>query len=126
MEKTILKLRQIGDIEAKKPSLGICFEFVTLWSSAEGDPALLSRVCSGAIGCVIDHAAKLPKYRPALMTPSEYGHICLNRLLEYGAGSTTIFREGSKALSIMATAIPNDENITEEADFLDSKQEENM
>ena len=125
MEKTILELRKLGRIEARKPSLGICFEFVTLWGSAEGDPALLSRICAGAIGSVIDHAAKLPKYRPALMTPTEYGHTCLDRLLEYGAGSSSIFREGSKALQVMASALPNDDDIEKEADFLDSKPEEN-
>ena len=124
MEKTILELRKLGNIEAKKPSLGICFEYVTLWSSAEGDPALLSRICAGAIGVTIDHAARLPKYRPAIMTAQEYGYNCLNRLLENGAGSTTIFKEGSKALAIMASALPQDENTEKEADFLDSQVED--
>ena len=126
MEKIILDLKKMGKIEARKPSLGICFEYVTLWSSAEGDPALLSRLCAGSIGCVIDHSCKLPKYRPSIMGPSEYGHICLNSILEYGVTSTSIFKAGSKALGFMASLLPSDEIIEKEADFLGSKQEDDM
>ena len=112
-------LHRLGKkINLQAPDLGTCLEFVTLWATSSGDSALLARLSAGALGVCIDHTARLPKYRPALHTPKEYGHICLNRLLEYGITSGVLYGEGAKALQYMADKLPTDEGIQQQTDFL--------
>ena len=116
---TSINLKRLGsNIEIKPPDLGTCLEFVTLWVTSTGDSALLARLSAGAIGVCIDHAARLPKYKPAQHNPKEYGHVCHNRLLEYGITSGILYEEGAKCLSFMSEKLPSDEGIEEQKDFL--------
>ena len=105
-----------GDINLSTPSLATCFEFVSLWS-AETDNAMLARLCAGSIGVCIDHAAKLPKYRPNKHRASQYGHLCLDRLLGEGVTASVIYEEGIKCLSFMSTKIPTEAEVDERANF---------
>lgn len=112
-------LKRLGkEITLQAPDLGTCLEFVTLWATSSGDSALLARLSAGALGVCIDHTARLPKYKPALHNPKEYGHICLNRLLEFGLSSGILYEEGAKALAFMADKLPTDEGIKQQTDFL--------
>lgn len=109
-----------GEIDLVSPSLATCFEFVSLWTS-ESDNAQLARLCSGALGACLDHTRKLPKYRAGSSNPREYGHKCLERLLETGVTASTIYEEGVKALSFMATKIPTEAEVDEKANFSSSQ-----
>ena len=116
---TTVDLKRLGNsITLQAPDLGTCLEFVTLWATSSGDSALLARLSAGALGVCIDHTARLPKYRPAIHKPKDYGHICLNRILEFGIGSGTLYEEGAKALQFMANKLPTDEGIQQQTDFL--------
>tara|TARA_B100000700_G_scaffold313751_1_gene399268 strand:- start:427 stop:810 length:384 start_codon:yes stop_codon:yes gene_type:complete len=108
-----------GEIDLESPSLATCFEFVALWTS-ESDNAQLARLCSGALGVCLDHTRKLPKYRPGRHSPREYGHKCLERLLEYGITASIIYEQGVTALSYMATKIPTEKEVEEKANFSSS------
>ena len=78
----ILDLGPMGQIDTAKPdSLAVAFEFTSLWAG-ENDSSVIARLCAGAIGVYIDKSARLPKYRPFTHKPLEYGHICLDRLLQ--------------------------------------------
>ena len=113
----ILDLGQFGQIEAIKPdSLAIAFEFTTLWAG-EGDSSVLARLCAGAIGIYIDKSARLPKYRPFVHKPLEYGHTCLDRLLKANVLPTMIYEQGAKCLADMARQIPTEERVKEQANF---------
>jgi hypothetical protein len=117
-----LKLAKWGTVEAQCPNLATCFEFVTSWTSATGDIALLARICAGAIGSV--SKSRLPVYRPSVHKPSEYGHICLDRLLAAGMTLSTILKVGTKVLQYLADQIPKEEEVEEEADFfLEAEQD---
>lgn len=110
-----LKLAKWGTVSAQCPNLATCFEFVTSWTSATGDIALLARICAGAIGSVA--TSRLPVYRPSIHKPSEYGHICLDRLLAAGMTLSTILKVGTKVLQYLAEQIPQEDEVEEEADF---------
>ena len=105
-----------GEQELKTPSLATCFEFISLWSTSS-DTALTARLCAGGIGVCLDHLAKLPKYKPAIHKPSDYGHIILDRLLNAGVYPAEIFEEGTKCLSFMATKIPTQEAVEDKINF---------
>ena len=105
-----------GEIDLSSPSLATCFEFVSLWS-AETDNAMLARLCAGSIGVCIDHTARLPKYRPVKHRASDYGHNCLDRLLEQGVTASVIYEEGVKCLSFMSQRIPTETEVDERANF---------
>ena len=79
----------------------IAFEFVSLWS-AETDNAMLARLCAGSIGVCLDHTSRLPKYRPIKHRASDYGHLCLDRLLGQGVTASVIYEEGIKCLKVNA------------------------
>ena len=119
MQITIKKLG--GEIEISSPSLATCFEFVSLWS-AETDNAQLARLCAGSIGVCIDHTAKLPKYRPVKHRASDYGHLCLDRLLEMGVTASAIYEQGVKCLSFMSQRIPTEAEVDERATFSSSPE----
>jgi hypothetical protein len=110
-----LKLAKWGTVSAQCPNLATCFEFVTSWTSATGDIALLARICAGAIGAVA--TSRLPAYRPSIHKPGEYGHICLDRLLAAGMTLSTILKVGTKVLQYLAEQIPKEDEVEEEADF---------
>tara|TARA_R110002012_G_scaffold320165_1_gene542619 strand:- start:654 stop:1022 length:369 start_codon:yes stop_codon:yes gene_type:complete len=114
MEITIKKLG--GRQQIQSPSLATCFEFVSIWST-NSDMAVTSRLCAGALGVCLDHLAILPKYKPAVHKPSNYGHLILDRLLEKGISPSAIFDNGTKCLSLMATKIPTQEDVEEEINF---------
>ena len=78
--------------------------------------AQLARICAGAIGAVL--AERLPRYRPSVHKPSEYGHICLNKMLENEISSSAILRTGTEILQYMSKQIPTEDDVEEEADFL--------
>jgi len=110
-----------GEIELVSPSLATCFEFVSLWTT-ESDNAQLARLCSGALGVCLDHTRKLPKYRAGSSNPRDYGHKCLDRLLESGVTASIIYEQGVTALSFMATKIPTEEEVDEKANFSSSPE----
>lgn len=109
-----------GEIGLVSPSLATCFEFVSLWTT-ESDNAQLARLCSGALGVCLDHTKKLPKYRPGSSNPREYGHKCLEKLLESGVTASIIYEQGVTALSFMATKIPTESEVEEKANFSSSQ-----
>ena len=112
-----------GEIELSSPGLATCFEFVSLWS-AETDNAMLARLCAGSIGVCLDHTARLPKYRPIKHRASEYGHLCLDRLLEQGITASVIYEEGIKCLSFMSAKIPTDAEVDERANFFSTREQD--
>lgn len=118
-----IDLGKLGNKETKNPSLGAIMELVTLWASHGEDPSLLARICAGAIGVSIDHHSILPKYRPAIHKPLEYGHICLDRLLEKGVTSSKIYESGTQLLASMAGHLPQEEIIEETMGFLEQGSE---
>ncbi len=83
-----LQLAKWGKVPARVPNLATCYEFTVSWTSATEDLALLSRICAGAIGVMATQ--KLPVYRPSMHRPSEYGHICLDKLLAAGMDMSMI------------------------------------
>lgn len=105
-----------GEIELSSPSLASCFEFVSLWTS-ETDNAQLARLCAGSIGVCVDHLARLPKYRPVRHRASDYGHLCLDRLLEMGVTPSVVYEQGVKCLSYMSQRIPTEKEVDEKANF---------
>ncbi len=112
-----------GEIELSSPSLATCFEFVSLWS-AETDNAMLARLCAGSIGVCIDHTARLPKYRPNKHRASDFGHLCLDRLLGQGVTAPVIYEEGIKCLSFMSTKIPTESEVDERANFSSTREQD--
>lgn len=112
-----------GEIDLSSPSLATCFEFVSLWS-AETDNAMLARLCAGSIGVCIDHTARLPKYRPVKHRASDYGHNCLDRLLEQGVTASVIYEEGVKCLSFMSQRIPTETEVDERANFSSTQKQD--
>tara|TARA_X000000950_G_scaffold51657_1_gene61109 strand:- start:672 stop:1043 length:372 start_codon:yes stop_codon:yes gene_type:complete len=110
-----LKLSKWGTVSAQCPNLATCLEFVSSWTSATGDIAVLTRICAGAIGAVAK--SRLPAYRPSVHKPSEYGHICLDRLLSAGMTLSSILKVGTKVLQYLAEQIPKEDEVEEEADF---------
>ena len=112
-----------GETEISLPSLATCFEFVSLWSSEE-DNAQLARLCAGSIGVCVDHLATLPKYRPSRHRAIDYGHNCLNRLLEIGVTPSVIYREGVKCLTHMSTQIPTEKEVNEKANFSSTPEQD--
>jgi len=123
MEQETIKLGKLGTLDLDTPGLATCLEFVTIWATSTEQPAQLARVTAGAIGVCIDHHAKLPKYRPAIHKPGEYGHICLDRLLEYGITSSKIYECGSTCLLAMSKKLPVEEELEETMDFLEPSQD---
>lgn len=121
MKITIAKMG--GEIEISSPSLATCFEFVSLWT-AESDNAQLARLCAGSIGVCIDHLAQLPKYRPSRHRASDYGHNCLDRLLELGVTPSVIYSEGVKCLTHMTTRIPTEKEVDEKANFISTEEQD--
>lgn len=104
------------------PSLAISFEFVISWTNAGEDLAQIARITAGAIGIAYPH--KLPKYRAAVHRPNEYGHICLNALLEAGIPTGEILRVGTEILQFMTTRIPSEQDVESEMDFLEPERED--
>jgi hypothetical protein len=116
----ILDLGPMGQIETAKPdSLAVAFEFTSLWAG-ENDSSVLARLCAGAIGIYIDKTARLPKYRPFVHKPLEYGHTCLDRLLRANVLPTMIYEQGAKCLADMAKQIPTEKEVKEQANFIHS------
>lgn len=111
-----MNLGKWGVVRTSPPNMATCFEMVISWTNCGDDMAQLARICSGAIGAVAKE--RLPKYRPSLHKPSEYGHICLNIMLENGIDSGTILRTGTAILQEMSKQLPGTEDVEDEADFL--------
>ena len=84
--------------------------------------AQIARITAGAIG--IAYPQKLPRYRPSVHRPNEYGHICLEELLKQGIPTGEILRVGTQILQYMSKLIPSEEEITEEMDFLEQERED--
>ena len=114
MKITITKLG--GEREIKSPSLATCFEFVSIWST-NTDMSMTARLCAGSLGVCLDHFAMLPKYKPSVHKPSDYGHLILDRLLEKGITPSDIFQQGSICLAFMASKIPTQEAVEEKINF---------
>ena len=110
-----LKLAKWGKVAAQTPNLATCYEFTVSWTAATEDLALLSRICAGAIGTVATQ--RLPTYRPSVHKPSEYGHICLDKLLNAGMDMSMILKVGTKVLQHLAKQIPSEDEVEREADF---------
>lgn len=116
-----IKISKWGETKIS-PSLAISFEFVISWTNAGEDLAQIARITAGAIGIAYPH--KLPKYRAAVHRPNEYGHICLEHLLEAGIPTGEILRVGTEILQHMTKLIPSEQEIEEEMDFLEPAPED--
>ena len=101
--------------------MAVAFEFVTSWTMAGDDAATLARLSAGAIGVCIDHLNLLPPYQPNKTNPTKYGHVCLQKLLERAVPTADIFASGTQCLQYLAGLLPNQEEVEEEQDFLDSR-----
>jgi hypothetical protein len=112
----VIKLGKWGTVQTAPPNMATCFEMVVSWTHCGDDMAQLARICSSAIGAVAQE--RLPKYRPSVHKPSEYGHICLNVMLENGIDSGSILRTGTRILQYMSEQLPNTEDVDDKADFL--------
>ena len=110
-----LTLANWGKVAAQCPNLATCLEFVISWTNAGDDIALLARICSGAIGAV--SKTRLPSYRPSVHKPSEYGHICMDKLIQAGMDIGMILKVGTKVLQYLSTQLPKEEEVEREADF---------
>ena len=122
MEKQFFKLGHYGNIEIKKPlSLGVCFEFTSLWAS-ELDQAQLARLCAGAI-CACSEDSKLPLYRPEKTNVLEFGFKAMERILGAGVFPNQIFEIGSVALLVMAQALPTEPEVEEAVNFTTEAKE---
>lgn len=115
--------KRFGELQAKAPNLATSFEIVLYWSGSEGNIAQLSRACAAAL-CIVIDKPPLPKYKPAMHKPDNFGHEALNRLLETGETSDTIFSEGTKALQFLSSQLPTDQETEEAKDFLDTPLQE--
>jgi|DEB0MinimDraft_3_1074331.scaffolds.fasta_scaffold106693_2 hypothetical protein len=98
-------------------NVAICLDLVSVWAS-EPDKAQLFRICAAAIGCGIDHTARLPKYRYLDGNVLEYGGRLLERLLEAGVTPTAIVEYGTHVIAKCIDKIPSDAAVEEQADFL--------
>ena len=119
-----IKLGKWGDVKTSPPNLATCFEMVVSWTHVGDDVAQLARICSAAIGAVCTE--RLPRYRPSVHKPSEFGHICLNSMLENGISSAIILQKGTEILQYMAKQLPNTEDVDSEADFLSEQPPEDL
>ena len=119
-----IKTKTWGDVECKTPGIAIIFEIVLYWTQAGDDVAQLARACAAALSVCIDRPG-LPKYKPALHKPGNFGHDSLENLLNQGETSDTIFHEGTKCLQHLAHLLPSDKGTEDATDFLDSPGQEN-
>ena len=117
-----INLGKWGDVQTSPPNLATCFEMVVSWTHCGDDVAQLARICSAAIGAVCKE--RLPRYRPSVHKPSEFGHICLNEMLQNGIDSGTILRNGTEILQYMSKQLPSAEDVDSEADFLSEQPPE--
>jgi hypothetical protein len=117
-----INLYKLGNTDLLEPrSLASCMQFTALWAG-DLDRASLAQLCAGAIG--ICTANVLPPYRPASNTPLGYGYQCMDLLLNAGVGASNIYDYGTKALMIMAKALPKEAEVAEQVNFtLDQQQE---
>lgn len=111
--------KRYGATEAKAPSLAVSFEIVLYWTAAQENIAQLVRACAAALAICVDKPP-LPKYKPAIHKPDNFGHDALSKLLEIGETSETIFAEGTKCLQFLSGQLPGDEETEEAKDFLDT------
>jgi len=105
-------------------NVAICLDLVSVWAS-EPDKAQLFRICAAAIGCGIDHTARLPKYRYLDGNVLEYGGRLLERLLEAGVTPTAIIEYGTFVIARCVDKIPTEIAVEEQADFLAKPPAEN-
>ena len=119
-----MNLGKWGTVKTSPPNMATCFEMVISWTSCGDDMAQLARICSAAIGAIAKE--RLPKYRPSLHKPAEYGHICLNAMLENGVDSGVILRTGTKVLEYMLAQLPKTEDVEDESDFLSEQRPEDF
>lgn len=115
--------KRFGAIPAKTPNLATCFEIVLYWSGAQDNIAQLSRACAAAL-CICIDKPPLPKYKPAIHKPDNFGHDCLQALLQTGETSQTIFEEGTKCLQLLSSKLPTDNETEDAKDFLDTPLQE--
>ena len=117
-----LKLGKWGTVRTVPPNLATCFEMVVSWTHCGDDMAQLARICSASIGAIANE--RLPKYRPSVHKPSEYGHICLNVMLENGIDTGSILQNGTRILQYMSEQLPRTEDVDDKADFLSQTRPE--
>lgn len=115
----IFELKTIGRQLEPRPIINaaICLDLVSVWAS-NPNKAQLFRICAAAIGCAIDHTARLPKYRYLDGAIMEYGGRILERLLEAGITPSAIVEYGTHVLALCVERIPSDDEIEAQADFL--------
>lgn len=114
-----INTKRYGKTTVLKPSSAIIFELILYWSGSNDNIAQLARACAAAIAIAIDKPG-LPKYKPSIHKPDNFGHDCLNRLLNQGETTNTIFKTGSAILQYYADFLPTEEETEEAKDFLDS------
>lgn len=119
-----INLGKWGNVKTTPPNLATCFEMVISWTNCGDDMAQLARICSAAIGAMAKE--RLPQYRPSIHKPSEYGHICLNKMLENGIATGIILETGTKILQYMSKQLPSADDVEDEADFLSEPPPEDL
>ena len=118
-----IETKRFGAMEAKAPNLATSFEIVLYWTGAQDNIAQLVRACAAALAICIDKTP-LPKYKPAMHKPDNFGHDALNKLLELGETSETIFAQGTQCLQFMSEQLPGEKEVEEGQDFLDTPLQE--
>jgi hypothetical protein len=113
--------QRYGAMPAKAPNLAVSFEIVLYWTGAQENVAQLVRACAAALAICIDRPP-LPKYKPAMHKPDNFGHDALDKLLQLGETSETIFAQGTKCLQFLSDQLPGDKETEEAKDFLDTPQ----
>lgn len=113
-------LAKIGDVELRAPqSLATCMQFVALWAG-DCDRATLVQLCAGAIGVC---CGELPRYIPSNSAPLDYGYQALEKLLSAGCTPSKIYQAGSECLTMMASKIPSEDEVTEAENFSQPDQD---
>ena len=104
--------------------LATCLEFTLVWADLADNPAGLVRMCSAAIGVILDADSMLPKYRADKDSILKYGRKVLERLLEKNVPVQDIYNSGSAVLIAMSEKVPNQQVVEDTKDFFPSQEEE--
>tara|TARA_Y100000766_G_C18789538_1_gene547509 strand:+ start:427 stop:774 length:348 start_codon:yes stop_codon:yes gene_type:complete len=113
----------INEQKPQQPrSLAICMQFTALWAG-DLDRAALVQLCAGAIGVCYNNE-KLPHYRPSQGKPLDYGFACLETLLANHWPPSLIYNKGTECLSVLASALPSEQDVESAANFSKPQKED--
>lgn len=112
-----INLNKLGEHEIQVPSsLATCLDFISIWGS-EPNRAQLGRLCASAVAVAVDHAKVLPAYKVSTGDPIQFGHKCMDRLLEAGVTPGQVYEYGTQVLTEMWKAIPTEQEVEDQANF---------